>query len=118
MIEITVLNYLKEQFPNVPVVMEVQQGIGDDFILIEKTGSGQSTFAVASDVLTRSTFAVQSWGGSLYRAMSLNEEVVNAMLGITSVKEVSDVELNSDYNFTDTETKHYRYQAVFDIVHY
>ena len=26
--------------------------------------------------------------------------------------------LNSDYNFTDTETKEYRYQAVFDINYY
>lgn len=118
MIELTVLNYLKEQFEKTPVVMEVQQGLGDEFILIEKTGSGQSTFSVSSDVLTRSTFAIQSWSGSLYGAMSLNEQVVNAMLGITSIKEVSDVELNSDYNYTDTETKHYRYQAVFDIVHY
>ena len=118
MIELTVLNYLKEAFPNTKVVMEITPGIGDEFILIEKTGSGQSAFSVSSDLLTRSTFAVQSWAGSLYRAMSLNAEVVSAMLGITSIKEVSDVELNSDYNYTDTETKHPRYQAVFDLVHY
>lgn len=118
MIEVTVLNYLKEAFPTTPVEMEIQQGIGDEFILIEKTGSNKSAFRVNSDVLSRSTIAVQSWAGSLYRAMSLNDEVVEAMLGITSIKEVSEVELNSDYNYTDTETKHYRYQAVFDLVHY
>ena len=112
MIEVTVLNYLKTAFPNTTVVMEITPGIGDEFILLEKTGSGRS------DKLNRSTFAVQSWAGSLYRAMTLNNEVVEAMLGITSIKEVSAVELNSDYNYTDTETKHYRYQAVFDLVHY
>jgi hypothetical protein len=26
--------------------------------------------------------------------------------------------LNSDYNFTDTASKGYRYQAVFDVIHY
>lgn len=112
MIEITVLEYLKTIFTTIPVVMEIPHGVGDEFILIEKTGSEQS------DRLWHSTFAVQSWAGSMYRAMSLNSEVVDAMLAITSVKEVSKVELNSDYNYTDTETKHYRYQAVFDIVHY
>lgn len=118
MIELTVLNYLKDKFPNTPVVMEIVPGMAQEFILIEKTGSGQSTFSVSSDLLTRSTFAVQSWSSSLYGAMSLNDQVKSAMLDITSIKEVSDVELNSDYNYTDTETKHPRYQAVFDIVHY
>lgn len=112
MIEVTVLNYLKEAFPNTKVVMEIVPGLGDEFILIEKTGSGRS------DRLDRSTFAVQSWSSSMYGAMLLNEQVVEAMLGITSIKEVSSVELNSDYNYTDTETKHPRYQAVFDLVHY
>ena len=98
--------------------MEITPGIGDEFILIEKTGSGQSTFSVSSDLLTRSTFAIQSWAKSIYAAMCLNDQVKTAMLGLDSVKEVSDVELNSDYNYTDTETKHPRYQAVFDVVHY
>lgn len=112
MIEVTVLNYLKEQLPEIKVVMEVTPGLGDEFVLIEKTGS------MTSDRLKQSTFAIQSWSGSMYRAMSLNSMVVDAMLAITSLKEVSKVHLNSDYNYTDTETKHPRYQAVFDVVHY
>ena len=112
MIEVAVLNYMKEQFEETPVVMEIQQGLGDEFILIEKTGS------MRQDRLQRATFAIQSWAGSMYRAMELNAEVIEAMLSITSIKEVSSVQLNSDYNYTDTSTKHYRYQAVFDIVHY
>lgn len=112
MIEVAVLNYMKEQFEKTPVVMEIQQGLGDEFILIEKTGS------MREDRLQRATFAIQSWAGSMYRAMELNAQVIEAMLSITSIKEVSSVQLNSDYNYTDTSTKHYRYQAVFDIVHY
>ena len=112
MIEVAVLNYLKDIFKNIPVVMEIPRNVPDEFILLEKTGS------IRSDRLMSSTFAVQSWAGSMYRAMSLNEEVVEAMLSITTIKEVSSVQLNSDYNYTDVETKHPRYQAVFNLVHY
>jgi len=34
------------------------------------------------------------------------------------LNEIGKVKLNSDYNFTDTVTKQYRYQAVYDISHY
>ena len=112
MIELTVLNYLKSVLTDVTVTSEIRQGMGDKFVLIEKTGGGMS------DMLPSSTFAVQSWGGSLYEAMSLNERVKEAMLNLPSVKEVSKCSLNSDYNYTDTATKHPRYQAVFDVVHY
>ena len=112
MIEITVLNYLKEALPDVLVTSEIRQGMGDTFVSIEKTGSGMS------DRLPSATLAVQSWGKSLYDAMSLNERVKDAMFDLPSVKEVTKCSLNSDYNYTDTTTKHPRYQAVFDVVHY
>lgn len=112
MIEVAVLNYLKNVFKDIPVYMEIPRNAPEEFILLEKTGS------VRDDRLRTATFAVQSWGGSMYRAMALNDEVVEAMLSITSIKDVSSVQLNSDYNYTDTETKHPRYQAVFNVVHY
>ena len=37
---------------------------------------------------------------------------------LPSHPEVASCRLNSDYNFTDTTKKQYRYQAVFDIVYY
>ena len=40
------------------------------------------------------------------------------MEDLADLDEVSACRLNSDYNFTDTTTKHYRYQAVFDLVFY
>ena len=112
MIEETVLNYLKSVLTDVTVTAEIRKGMGDTFVLIEKTGGGMS------DRLFSSKFAVQSWGASLYDAMSLNERVKEAMLNLPSVKEVTKCSLNSDYNYTDTATKHPRYQAVFDVVHY
>ena len=49
----------------------------------------------------------------------MNEEVIDVMLnGLITEGDIAKVDLNTDYNFTDTTTKQYRYQAVFDIVHY
>lgn len=112
MIELAVLNYLKSVITDVPVVTEIQRDMGDKFIRIEKTGGGQN------DRLFSSTIAVQSWASSIYEASLLNDRVKEAMLNSPSVKEITKCSLNSDYNYTDTATKHPRYQAVFDVVHY
>ena len=78
---------------------------------IERTG-GRGRF------LSETTIAIQSYEESMYKAAKLNDDVVKAMYGLITVPEVTKVTLNSNYNFTDTRTKEYRYQAVFDINHY
>jgi hypothetical protein len=50
--------------------------------------------------------------------MLLNDEVKEAMPGFAALPEVARVELETDYNFTNTETKQYRWQAVYQITHY
>lgn len=117
MIELTILNYLKSVL-SVPVFMEMPTSNNlAEFVLIEKTGSSRT------DHINNCVFVAQSYSDSLYNAASLNEAVKEAMLGdgtnsygITANTEVSKCSLNSDYNFTDTTTKSYRYQAVFDLV--
>lgn len=95
----------------------------DNYILIEKTGSS------TENRITTSTIAIQSIsnslnGGSMLQAMTLNDEVKTAILGegeeygLIEEDAIIEVELQSDYNFTDTETKEYRYQAVFNVTHY
>ena len=64
------------------------------------------------------TFIVQSYADSLYKAAALNEVVKNLMRASITQDAISRCKLNSDYNFTDTKTKRYRYQAVFDITYY
>lgn len=110
MIEEIVRDYL-EQMLDMGVYLEVPQG-SPPFIVLEKTGSFDENF------ITRATIAVQSYGSSLYEAAQLNVEVIEAMKQIITLDEISCCDLNSDYNFTDTESKRYRYQAVFDITHY
>ena len=108
MIEKTILDYLSNEMDPIPVYMERPINPPEEFILIEKTGSG------LLNTLRSATVAIQSHAGSLYETATINEAIIDAMLkmdvvGVTSIK------LNSDYNFTDTTTKIYRYQAVFDL---
>lgn len=90
----------------------VQNPSSTKFVTIEKTGSSMS------DMLTTSTFAIQSYGETLYEAAELNKRVKAAVFGIVELNEITRVSLNGDYNFTDPETKRPRYQAVFDLTHY
>lgn len=111
MIEQTILDYLNDTLTE-SCYMEEPEGI-DTFILLEKTGSSLSNYVYSA------TFAIQSYATSLYEAAELNEKAKAAMLTIADeLNTVSKCTLNSDYNYTDTTKKRYRYQAVYDITHY
>ena len=62
--------------------------------------------------------AVQSYAGSLLEAAQLNDQVKQAMDSLPELAGIGAARLNSDYNFTDTASKRYRYQAVYDVTHY
>lgn len=111
MIEQTVRDYLTAVLP-VPVWMETPCAPPDRFVLLEKTGSSRENY------ISQATVVVQSYGPSLLDAARLNEQVKAAMEGLAVLDEIGAVRLNSDYNFTDTTKKEYRYQAVYDITHY
>lgn len=111
MIELIVKNYLSTKL-EIPIVFEHQKNLPKEFILIQKTSGTRENF------LNLSTIAIQSYGASMFDAAKLNEKIKNLMYDLITTSDVSSVKLNSDYNFTDTETKRYRYQAIFDIYHY
>ena len=111
MIEVTILNHLKSAL-SVPVYMEIPKDQPESFVVLEKTGSGKR------NRLCSATFVVQSYAPTMYGAASLNEAVKAAMESAVELDEVTSSALNSDYNYTDTASKTYRYQAVFDIYHY
>jgi len=113
MIEKIIIEYLTEQISGIPVFAErPTRNIPETFIMIDKTGSSNT------NKIKGSTVAVQSYGSSLLAAAELNETVKEAMESMVIRDDVSAVRLNTDYNFSDTSTKVYRYQAVFDIVYY
>lgn len=97
---------------DVPVYMERPVDVPGSYVIIEKTGSSMENWIYTV------TIAVQSYAPSLYEAAVLNERAKAAMYGLLVFNDVSSVKLNSDYNYTDTATKSYRYQAVFDLVVY
>ena len=111
MIEIIIKNFLDTHL-SVSSFLEKKEQMPLSYVLFEKTGSSKSNHLLSS------TFAFQSYAPSMYEAAKLNEELKEVVERLIELNEISDVSLNSDYNFTDTETKEYRYQAVFDINHY
>ena len=65
------------------------------------------------------TVAVQSYGPTMLDAAALNEQVLDIMSEIQYRENtIISCVLNSTYNFTDTRTKRYRYQAVYDLVYF
>lgn len=110
MIETLLIDYLSEHL-EVFVGMEAPEQT-TDYVLIDKTGSSRNNHIITS------SFAIQSYGATLYDAMLLNNEVTEVMEGLIELNQITRVELETDYNYTDTETKQYRWQAVYDITHY
>lgn len=114
-IEEALISYLQSAlFPSgLPVfAMTPKQDVPRNYIVIDKTGSGHT------NGIDRATIAIQSISSdSLLKAAEINEDVIDAMDGFATVTNIFGVHLQADYNFTNTTTKQYRYQAVYEI-HY
>lgn len=94
------------------VYLEVPETAPERYIVLEKTGS------LRSNRLDTATIAIQSCADALYEAALLNELVKGVMEQLPYLAdEVFSSKLNSDYNFSDVETKKRRYQAVFNITY-
>lgn len=111
MIEIIIKDFLYKNL-SVPSFLEQPKKKPKRYVLFEKTSSSKVNHVEST------TIAFQSYAESLYEAAKLNEELKHVIENMIISSDISKVTLNSDYNFTDTETKEYRYQAVFDMTHY
>lgn len=107
-----ILNFLKDR--GFTCYMEEPVKKPSEYVLVEKTGSSD-----AGDGLYSSLYAFKSYSTSMYKASNLNEKVKAAVMDMPqNIPGITDATLNSDYNFTDTDTRRYRYQSVFDIIHF
>lgn len=97
---------------NVPVYIDVPAKPGSTYVVIQKTGGGER------EHIRSATIAVQSYGPSRFKASELHEEVLSKLPAIADGVKVSACDLNAEYNFTGTDIKAYRYQAVYDIIYY
>ena len=111
MIETVIKDFLDGHL-SVPSFLEHQEDMPERYVLFEKLGSSKSNY------LTSATFAFQSYAESMFEAAKLNEEVKVAVENLITLNEIGGISLNSDYNYTDSQTKQYRYQAVFDIKYF
>ena len=111
MIEKIIYDYLTEVL-EVPVSLEVPKDPPAEYVVMEKTGSHRQ------NLITSSTILFRSYAPTLYKAAVLNEAVKEALDASIVLDDVTKAKLNSDYNYTDTEKKLYRYQCVYDFTHY
>lgn len=108
MIETLFQTYLKSAL-GLPVLLEEPEDPPERYVVLQKTGS---TF---ENQIHTATFAVRSYGPSLYEAAALNCDVIQAALGMRPDNGVFCAQLNSDYEYSNMQTKQYRYQAVLVI---
>ncbi len=111
MIERILIEYLNNVLTQ-PVYVERPENPPREYVVIQKLGSSKK------NQISQAMMAFQSYSDSLYEAALLNEDVKAAVEASVSLPEISSAKLNSDYNFTNTASKQYRYQAVFNITHY
>lgn len=109
-IEVYLIEYLTKEL-GIPIYGQEEDAEEGSFVVIEKLGSYVENFT------RHATIALKSYGATLLESAELNERVKSAMDDIIKKPEISCSKLNSDYNFTDTTTKKYRYQAVYDLVY-
>ena len=91
---------------------EVPENPPSTYIVLEQIG------ASSENLIKTTRIAFQSIAPTLFEAASLSEAVIDAVNAIVELNVICSVDLNSNYNYTDTASKRYRYQAVFDIIHY
>lgn len=114
MLEEILYNFLNHAVElDAPVYTMIPPDPPGEFYVFEKTGSSET------DHINKSTIAVRSCAQSLKRAADLAYDMDNAMLhALISLDYVSKVERNTVSNFTDQDTRTYRYQGVYVITHY
>lgn len=111
MIEAILIQYLNANL-SVPAYAQRPADVSGSYVVIDKTGSS------TRNRITAATVAIQSYADRLLDAAMLNEEVKAVMDGLVELDEIGSVKLMTDYNFTSTTAKQYRYQAVYSITNY
>ena len=111
MIEKIIRDYLLNVL-DVPVYIDVPANPGDSYVVIDRTGGSET------EHIRSATIAVKSYAPRKLAAAELHEQVLALLPGVATGETVSACTVNAEYDYTDEETKRYRYQAVFDIVYY
>ena len=110
LLEAIVISHLSTKLNSTAVYAERPKTPPAKYWIVEKTAADEE------NRLLQATVAVQSISSaSLLEAAQMSHDAEQAMRSLIEVDGIGSSKLNSAYNFTDPETKEYRYQAVFDI---
>lgn len=109
-IEATVVSHLSAKLQSSHVYAERPVNPPDEYFIIEKTAADETNHVKMATVAVQSISKV-----SLLNAAMMSKAAEAAMKSLNEVDDIGTCRLNTAYNFTDPETKEYRYQAVFDI---
>ena len=111
MIEKIILDYADGALP-VPVRAEIPADPPGRFVTLKRTGRGKENGLQAGMLIA------DSYAETLAEAAKLNEQVKAVLDELDTLDEISSAQLSTDYPVTDTGSKRYRYQAVYEIYHY
>ena len=111
MIETVILDFVSATM-GVPVRMEIPADRPTRLVVLTRSGRGRENGLHAANLIA------DSYAESLAEAAALNEQVKAVLDELETLDEISSAELATDYPVTDTGTKQYRYQAVYEIYHY
>ena len=96
-----------------PVYTMIPKDQPAEYYVFELTGSSNK------DHINKSTIVIRSHAQSLKRAADLAYDIDNTMLhALKRLDYIAGVERNTVSNFTDQDTRTYRYQGVYVITHY
>lgn len=113
MLEEILFNFLNNVELDAPTYTMIPKNPPEEFYVLERTGGG------ISDHINSTTVAIRSNAQSLERAADLMYDLDNVMRNaLPSLDYICGVRRNSIANFTDPQTKAYRYQGVYVISHY
>lgn len=87
---------------------EVEDNMPEAYVIIERTGNSRN------NKISKPIVAFRCCSESMYKAAELCESLEKFILEeLPGQENIAGVTLNTDYNYTDTETKTYRYCALF-----
>ena len=111
MIEEIIIKHLNEVL-GIHVGGEVPAKPDRRFVVVQKRG-GERT-----DHIYTSLFQFDVYAESLFEASALCKEVIKVVDDLICIEEICNCDYGGDYNATDTASKRYRYQAMYNITHY
>lgn len=118
-VEEIIINYLvSEAIPGIENHVYAEKPVDPDdaYILIRRTGGTEQNFIRSYLIITEVCVKRDEENGlSKLYAADIFEDLLGKMRDITDSTILYGCHKNSDYDATDTESKEYRYQALWEI---